>query len=144
MPAENMVKLSFRIRSWVYELGGVLGISLATNLLAAEIASPSSELRTWHYSIGAWFVFGVASLYYAYKLREQENTWERKTEKSKWNNVAEWTQSELNGLKRIECALGIIILSFVIGTLLLCQSVTTQKQTKHAESSAVVPTKPAP
>ena|ERR1035441_885706 len=138
-----MVKLSLRIRSWVYELGGVLGISLATNLLATAVATPSPELRTWHYSIVVWLVFGIASLYYAHKLREQENIWEREKQKSECKNVTEWTQSELQKLKRIKLALGTITLSFIAAAILLCQSVLAPKQSQRPDAAPPVPAKPA-
>lgn len=71
----SLIKCSCYVRPGLYEVGGVLGVSFATNLLSSYCTHQSSQVFSillFPMATVGWFIFGILCFIYAYHLRRSE------------------------------------------------------------------------
>lgn len=93
---ERIIRASCVCRSWLYEWCAVIGISLATNLMAWRVTtSVDGSTVVWPWTVVVWLGFGLSALIYAQAFRKCEQNWEAQKSRSDLTDVIAWTRFEL-------------------------------------------------
>lgn len=107
------------LRSWLYEVGGALGVSFSVNLMTARCTKqPCQVFSRWLYpwATFVWLIFGALCFVYAYYLRETQKEYKGTKEQGTLNKFLAKRMCDI--WPATVCCIG-IFLSFFLSFLFL-------------------------
>ncbi len=130
-----LVRMSCHCRSWFYEFLAVIGISLATNILAACLTSVvTTKLAPWN--IPVWLAGGFCALIYAQEFREHETTWHQLDDADPdADDVTQWTWGEVSQKRLSKAVFFVMVLLLLAGIALGAATVVSANSVTPAPTS---------